>query len=292
MMTVGAFRRVPVRIRWHHTLSSQIAKDNEGKSCFSSFLGSLRTRFFFSFPTHVVANSNAAKDDLLNSFHLPERKCQVFWNALDDPLKNPGNGKVAGADSTGQTRFVCVGRFSPSKGQDVLLRALSHVVHRLPDIKVEFIGDGPARRSCEKLAAELGISSHCCFAGRLPHPEVLRHMAGARATIVPSRSEAFGLVNIESMSLGVPVIGSNTGGIAEIVRDGVDGLLFPPGDHEGLGRRMLELAQNDSLRAQLGASSRRRFLQSFELSQAVKAQADWVSQLIKASMPKMKGQTA
>jgi glycosyltransferase involved in cell wall biosynthesis len=283
MMTVGALRRVPVRIRWHHTLSVQIRTDNERESWVSSVFGNLRTRLFFRFATHAVANSDAAKDDLIRSFGVPERKCHVFWNALDDPLANFTNGQVPAIGENGHVRFVCAGRFSPSKGQDVLLRAISQAVRRLPGIKVEFIGDGPARHSCENLAAELGITSHCCFIGKLPHAEVLRRMAGARATIVPSRTEAFGLVNIESMSLGVPVIGSNTGGISEIVRDGIDGLLFTPGDHKSLGRRMLDMAQDDFLHTRLGASSRTRFLESFELSRAVKAQADWISQLVNAS---------
>jgi len=107
-------------------------------------------------------------------------------------------------------------------------------------------------------------------------------MSGARATIVPSKAEAFGLVTIESMSVGTPVIGSNTGGIAEVVRDGIDGLLFRPGDHEALGRHMAEISKSDSLRERLAASSRERFLQSFELSQSVKSQADWICQLVES----------
>jgi len=123
------------------------------------------------------------------------------------------------------------------------------VVRRFPDFVLEFVGDGATRASCEGLAVQLGVAKNCIFTGFLSHPEVLSRMAGAWATIVPSRNEAFGLVNIESMALGVPVIGSNTGGTAEIIRDGEDGLLFPPGDHHSLASCMLKLIDNKELRA-------------------------------------------
>jgi len=76
--------------------------------------------------------------------------------------------------------------------------------------------------------------------------------------------------------VGVPVIGSNTGGIAEIVRDGVDGFLFPPGDHDALAARMITLLEDESLRAQMAASARRRFLEHFESTRAVKEQVRWI----------------
>jgi glycosyltransferase involved in cell wall biosynthesis len=157
---------------------------------------------------------------------------------------------------------------------------MAEVARRLPSVRLDFVGDGPGRKECEQLAHELGVAGHCSFAGGVPHPEVLSRMAGAWATVVPSRAEAFGLVNIESLAVGTPVIGSATGGIAEIVRDRVDGLLFPPGDHKALARCMIELAQNQALRNQMSVSCRQRFLDHFELSRAVKTQADWLCGLI------------
>jgi colanic acid/amylovoran biosynthesis glycosyltransferase len=221
---------------------------------------------------------------VVRTFHLPESKCQVFWNALQDPLANPGfvaKAKAAGSDPR---RFICVGRFDPSKGQDIALRAIAKVVRRLPEISLELVGDGPTRKTCENLARELGITDRCTFTGRLAHDDVLLRLASARATIAPSLAEAFGLVNIESMALGVPVIGSNTGGIAEILRDGADGLLFPPGDYEELASQITQIAENESLRNQVGEACRRRFLEHFELSQAVKSQADWIAAVISRSV--------
>jgi glycosyltransferase involved in cell wall biosynthesis len=275
MMTVGGLRRVPVRIHWHHTLSSQIGADWSGSRLTLRLLR-WRASIPFSFVTHAVANSAAARQDLIDTYHVPAHKCHVFWNSLDDPMSNAMLASAARANRPSSCQFACVGRFDASKGQDILLRAMAEVARKHADITIEFIGDGPERIPCEKLAVQLGVSKNCVFAGSLPHPKVLSKMAGMWATVVPSRNEAFGLVNIESMSVGVPVIGSNTGGIAEIVRDGVDGFLFPPGDHKTLARRMIELMEDENLRAEMGKNARLRFLEQFELSRAVQTQARWI----------------
>jgi glycosyltransferase involved in cell wall biosynthesis len=279
MMTIGGLRRVPVRIHWHHTLSSQVDTDaREGPSRLR-FLR-WRARIPLSFATHAIGNSKAASRDLVDTFGVPERKCQVFWNSLEDPLADSTRASAATAKRPDARRFVCVGRFSASKGQDVLLTAMREVIRRYPDVKLEFIGEGPFRATCEELAGRLGVAGNCTFSGLLPHSKVFSAMAEAWATIVPSRNEAFGLVNIESMAVSVPVIGSNTGGIAEIIRDGQDGLLFPPGDHAALAGRMIRLIEDAPLREQMAASARSRFLEMFESSRAVKLQAGWIIEQI------------
>ena len=276
MMTIGGLRRVPVRIHWHHTLTSQIEDDWRDSRLKLSLL-KLRARIPFSFVTHVIANSNVAKEDVINTFGVPAQKCRVFWNSLEDPLAQSGPTLTPPASSPDIRCFVCAGRFAPSKGQDVLVKAMARVITRHPEATVEFLGDGSTKIACEEMARNFGLGERCRFLGSLSrHSEVLSKMAGAWCVVVPSRYESFGLVNIESMSVGVPVIGSNTGGIAEIVRDGVDGFLFPPGDHDALAARMITLLEDESLRAQMAASARRRFLEHFESTRAVKEQVRWI----------------
>jgi len=100
--------------------------------------------------------------------------------------------------------------------------------------------------------------------------------------VAPSRSEAFGLVNIEAMAMGTPVVASRVGGIPEIVRDGVDGFLFEPGNDLELGDRLLEVLSDRELREQMGRNARRRFLEEFESSLVAKRQADWLEGLVAA----------
>lgn len=278
MTMLGALHRVPVRVMWHHTLSAQTLLDSQ-RGSWTICLQNLRAKIVWRWATHLAANSNAMKQDLVEVFGLPISRCRVFWNCLEDPMAR--GGPFAGPESN--CHFVCVGRFAHSKGQDVVVRAVAAVAPHFPDVRVEFIGEGKRRETCAKLAAALGVAKHCSFSGRLPHRDVLRQMAVARATVVPSWAEAFGLVCIESMAVGVPVIGSRTGGIAEVVRDGIDGLLFPPGDDVALTRQMIELINNDRLHRQMAAECRQRFLEKFEISKAVVAQARWLDSIIARS---------
>jgi glycosyltransferase involved in cell wall biosynthesis len=280
MTVLGALHRVPVRVIWHHTLSKQNLLDAQ-KSSWVVRLQMLRAKMIWRLATHLVGNSNAMKQDLVDVFGLPASRCRVFWNCMEDPMVSGEALLVAGTES--RSRFVCIGRFAHSKGQDIVVRALAAVVPRVPNVSVEFIGDGQGQERCKKLTAELGVARHCSFLGRLPHAEVLRKMASARATIVPSRAEAFGLVCIESLAVGVPVIGSRTGGIAEIIRDQVDGLLFPPEDHAELARQMIQVINDEQFYRQMAAEGRRRFLENFEISKTVAAQARWLVDITASS---------
>lgn len=277
MTLIGALRRVPVRIYWHHTLSSQVRLDWLKSKIRLRFL-MYRARVVLRLSTHAVANSSAAKEDLVRNFGYPPSRCHVWPNSLEDPL---APGSIGSRQAVDSRRFVCVGRFSPSKGHDVLIRALKVVTERFPDARVLFIGDGAEQAKCVRLASELGVAAQCSFMGLLPHKEVLTHLASACATVVASRSEAFGLVNIESMAVSTPVIGSDTGGISEIVRDGVDGFLFPPGDHQALAERMIRLLENDTMREDMAQNARRRFLEHFEATRVVQVQAGWLLEQIR-----------
>ena len=281
MMIVGTLRRVPIRVHWYHTLSSQIDLDTPHSQRLYLWLVRQRARLVYKCVTHSVANSAAARLDLGATFGVPEQKSIVFANSLRDPIAN--GAIVSESTTTSSSRFLCVGRFAWSKGQDVVVRAVAEVVRRDLDISVEFVGDGPTRESCQRLAGELGVQNHCLFSGKVPHTEVLEKMRQAWATLVPSRCEAFGLVNIESMAVGTPVVGSATGGIVEIVRDGVDGLLFKPEDSLALAGCLIKLAKNRGLRSQMSTCCRQRFIYKYEQGRTVTLQSEWLDKLIQGS---------
>ena len=131
----------------------------------------------------------------------------------------------------------------------------------------------------QTLADELGVGDICHFRGAIPHAEVLENMAAAAITIVPSKDEAFGYVNIESMAVGTPVIASRVGGIPEIIRDGEDGFLIPPDDSSALAARIKTLLVDDRLRAKMGQNARNHFLACFELSRSIEQHARYFEKL-------------
>jgi D-inositol-3-phosphate glycosyltransferase len=105
-------------------------------------------------------------------------------------------------------------------------------------------------------------------------------MAEASVTAVPSRDEAFGLVALESIAVGTPVVASRVGGLAEIVRDGIDGFLVPPDDPKALAEKLAVLLSNRELRDQIGRNARQRFLDTFEQSKVVQEQANWFERIV------------
>ncbi len=127
--------------------------------------------------------------------------------------------------TTGPGEFVCaVGRLVRKKGFDVLLQALART-----DKKLRLIGSGPEHRSLQMLAAELKLNGRAEFVHVADREGLLPIMAASRLVIVPSRQEPFGIVALEAMSMGRPVVATRTGGLPEVL-EGADAMLVPPDD--------------------------------------------------------------
>jgi len=109
----------------------------------------------------------------------------------------------------------------------------------------------------------------------------LEEFSGAYLAVVPSLVEAFGFVVIESFSVKTPVIGSRTSGIAEIVRDGRDGLLFEPGNSLDLAAKVVKVFKDPALRKNFSENCYQRFLNKFEVNKATGKLASHISELLK-----------
>ncbi|WP_442508732.1 glycosyltransferase family 4 protein [Novipirellula sp. SH528] len=273
MLSVGWLMRVPTRVVWYLTMADAISIDGQIKRWKLRIL-KIRKRLIYRLATHVVPNSVAGLQDAHLVYGVPTEKCNVLYLSLPDPKLELKDLEL----THDVNRTICVGRLHPTKGQDVLLKAIARLKEDFPNTIFEFVGDGPCREECERIAEELGISERCRFLGRLPHDEVLRRMAAASVSIVPSRSECFGLVNIESMAMGTPVIASNVGGIGEIFNDGEEGFLVPPDDPTSLALRLAEVLGNPQLRHMMSGKAQLRF-QDFEQNNVVSRQVDWIETL-------------
>lgn len=149
--------------------------------------------------------------------------------------------------------FLFVGRLSIEKGVDCLVKAIL----LRPDIKIRVAGDGP----CSCLLD--GINSVMRL-GHIASSAVLQEMSSVLAVIVPSVCyETFGLVVIEAYSRGTPVIASRTGALAELVIEGETGLLFSPGDHEELAKKIEWAKNNRDKMGEMGVAALRKFSAEF-----------------------------
>ncbi len=177
-------------------------------------------------------------------------------------------------------------RFKPSKNPELRLRyahpdekLLIHIsnfreVKRTPDVihifakvaekigaRLLMLGDGPDRPKCIELAQELHISGRVSFLGTFPQIEAL--LAISDLFLLPSAKESFGLVALEAMASGVPVVASNIGGIPEVVLSGTTGFIYPLGDVEAMANSAIKLLSDDALHKQFSRAARAHAEKSF-----------------------------
>ncbi len=158
-------------------------------------------------------------------------------------------------------RLLCVGRLIPIKGHIVLLRAFAEARRELPELRLDIAGRGPLEPALKALVLELGIADAVTFLGHVS--PIQAAIERAAVVVVPSMGEGFGMVALEAMERGRPVIAAEIGGLGELVRDGETGLLVPAGDAEPLRAAIVRLAGDLELARQMGDAGRRRALARF-----------------------------
>ncbi|MFM7815600.1 MAG: glycosyltransferase family 4 protein [Verrucomicrobiota bacterium] len=161
--------------------------------------------------------------------------------------------------------LLYVGRLDREKGVEGLLRAFARASESFPDALLRLAGQGPLRSVLEGLASELGIADRVTFLGWLDTAAIERELTQAWSLVVPSLwAEPLGLVAVEAVVRGVPVIASEHGGLAEIIEHGISGLLFPNGDVATLEDRLRRILRGETfpghhLPAPIIEDIRRRF---------------------------------
>jgi glycosyltransferase involved in cell wall biosynthesis len=176
------------------------------------------------------------------------RDLVVSWGASPDvvtvlPNPAPRPEEAEQADPVERPLLVFAGRLTAQKNLDLVLAAT-------PDVHLLVVGDGPDRRRLEARAGP-----NVSFAGALPRRRALGLLAAADASVLASDWENFPHGVVESLAMGTPVIATRTGGVAEIVRDGENGLLVEPGDAAGFRAAVRRYFADESLRAHLRANA-------------------------------------
>ncbi len=149
-------------------------------------------------------------------------------------------------------------RSSAWKGVDILLTAFATLLGGVPDARLELVGDGDAVGDHRRRAVELGVADRVSFRGVLRGERLAAAYQAASVVVLPSLTEAesFGMVLVEAMSCGRPVVGSRVGGIPSLLTDGHDGLLVPPGDPPALAAACRRVLTDPALATRLGANGR------------------------------------
>jgi phosphatidyl-myo-inositol dimannoside synthase len=158
---------------------------------------------------------------------------------------------------------VCVSRLVPRKGQDALVRALPAIRRRVPDAALLLVGGGPYRSTVEKLAARYGVREHVVFTGSVRWPELPAYYAAGDVFAMPCRTrrggldvEGLGIVYLEASAIGLPVVGGNSGGAPDAVRDGETGYVVSGRDVPAVADRVACLLEDRTLATRLGMAGR------------------------------------
>ncbi len=208
----------------------------------------------------VICAGEGEKEMLVNLYGVPARRIAMVPCGVDTEKFRPASRARArrklGLDPD-EPVVLFVGRIEPLKGIDVLLRAAASLEgpYRLLVVGGD-AKDSERTDELRSLAAELGIESNVTFRDAVPHDELPAYYNAADVCAVPSYYESFGLVAVEAMACGVPVVASRVGGLKETVKDGRTGYLVPWRCAEPFSERLDLLLRNEPLRRSLGREAR------------------------------------
>jgi len=208
---------VPNRVNYLHTSPNQLKTDSKKNSLHDWFLIQ-RKILILKINTHVITNSSMMSKLITKSFKIKKNKISVLPYLLE---KSKNNWRPFGK----RDYNVCiVGRLSLSKGHKDLLYAFNDCINEFPKLKLLVVGDGSEKESLQKLTKTLNQKNRVIFLGNVANKDIGSIFSKCFASISASKSEAFGIVNIESLREGTPVICTKTEGSKDIIVDGKNGL--------------------------------------------------------------------
>ena len=254
----GKIMKKPVVVMMHHGQARRSANPLE--------------KFVISHADRVVCNSGYTRNHV--------RRCYRSWGCdLIPPGVDTDIFKPLPVDSSGVffSRLgipdhlpvvLAVGRHIAWKGFAYLLQAAARIKDRVPFVLI-IGGGGPETPGLRLSAEKLGIQDRVVFTGRIPNSDMPRLYNRATVFVLPSivdasgNTEGLGVVLMEAMACGTPCVGSNVGGIPDIVRDGYNGLLIPAGDAAALAEAILRLLTDEKLRQSMGENGRRFIAENY-----------------------------
>jgi glycosyltransferase involved in cell wall biosynthesis len=223
--------------------------------------------------TRIIAVSDGIADELVRRYGIEPAKVVVIPNGIEPDRLQPARTRAAvraelGIDASAPM-ILQVGRLTPQKGYDLLIAAMPAIRERHPDVQLLCVGDGPDRELLEALAASHYMEDQIHFAGhREDVPDLL---AAADLVVLASRSEGMPYTLLEAMGMGLAVVATRIGGIADVVEDRTTGVLVPPESSPALARAIVDLLGDEPRRERLGSAARSTVMQSFTAGAAAAA---------------------
>lgn len=194
--------------------------------------------------------------DMLRMNGFDPQRLVVMHNGVEVP--------PAPCDPCSHQDVLFLGRLDANKSPDVLLRASSKVLHKYPDAKLLFGGDGYPERY-ETLAMDLGIAESCEFLGWVTGEDKEKLFNRAGVYCLPSKNEGMPMSVLEAMAHGIPTIATPVGGVPQVIENGADGYIVPVDDVDELANTLDELLGSANLRKVIGFAGRGKIARDFDI---------------------------
>lgn len=231
----------------------------------------LGRRLFPCWGERVIAISQPVKEHLIRDFKTEPFKIVLIPNGvrIKDDLSLPdfrvGRRKYGLKEEVDVIGFM--GRLSPVKGIKYLIMAMSHVLKTKPNAQLIIVGEGKIKQELKNLTKELGIVNSVFFLGTIANTDEVFSLIDIFA--LPSLQEGLGLSLLEAMAMAKPVIGSEVGGILDVIQKEENGLLVSPGDARELSKAIIELLDNKEKAREMGKKARETVREKFSLERMV-----------------------
>jgi N-acetyl-alpha-D-glucosaminyl L-malate synthase BshA len=217
-------------------------------------------RFSIQESDGVTAVSRFLRDQTVEQFRIT-RPIEVIYNFVDIRRFVPGKGKNRDLYARPSEKIIThVSNFRPVKRIGDVIHIFARIQEEIPAVLL-LVGEGQDRNLAQDLVLELGLQYRVHFLGNQDYVEEI--LALSDLFLLPSEKESFGLVALEAMSCGCPVIASDAGGIPEVVKHGETGYLHPVGDVDAMAESAIRLLSNPELHRRFSENARRWVVERF-----------------------------
>ena len=219
----------------------------------------------------IVAISDAVRLFLERAGHDPRKLVTIRYGLDELPSARSSPTPAEASIPGGVPLVLAVGRLIEQKDHGTMLRAFARVREEHPETRLAILGSGPLEAETRTLAASLGISDAVALPGRT---EIRDWLDRADVFVHTSRWEGFGIVLLEAMLVGLPIVATSVSAVPEVVADGKTGALVDAGDVAGVARELSRLLGDEELRRQLGEAGRERARSEFSVTRMTEQTLD------------------
>ncbi len=236
-----------------------VGSGNDDQWLMFSNLASFLEKFLVKLPyDNIITVSNQTKNALIQNYNVKSDRIKVVYNGVDLELVDS-----ISEDKKYEDSIIFVGRLAPHKHVDDLINVLKLLKKDFKDIHLRIIGTGIEKDNLIKIVDDLKLNDVIDFSGDLEYSEVIREMKKSNILVLPSTREGFGMVLAEANACKIPVVAYSSGGVVEVIEDGMNGFLVEPRNIQELSDKISYLLEDEENTLKMGEYGRKKVEKCF-----------------------------